>query len=87
MAASFDSPDADSLRELGPREIRTFCLRKGTEGPSTFPENALVIVDIRLLGHSQSGMIADRAERSGVQYLALRSGKGGLARMVAAALQ
>jgi hypothetical protein len=78
---------AESLRELGPSEIRTFCLRKGTEGPDPFPPNALVVVDIRFLGHSQSGMIADRAERSGVQYLAVRSGKGGLARMVAAALQ
>jgi hypothetical protein len=43
-------------------------------------------VDIRFLGHSQSGMIADRAGRNRVQYLAVRSGKGSLARTVAAVL-
>ncbi len=27
---------AESLRELGADEIRTFCLRKGSDGPDTF---------------------------------------------------
>jgi hypothetical protein len=43
-------------------------------------------VDIRFLSHSQSGGILDRAERGGVQHLVVRSGKGGLARVVAGVL-
>ena len=35
---------------------------------------------------SQSGPILDRAARNGVEHLAVRSGKGSLARVVAAAL-
>ena len=45
-----------------------------------------MIVDYRFAGHKQSGMIADRAARSGAQYRALRSGKGSLARNVTQAL-
>jgi hypothetical protein len=77
---------AASLRALGPREIRTFCLRKGSDGPDAFPPTSLVVVDIRFLSHSQSGGILDRAERGGVQHLVVRSGKGGLARVVAGVL-
>jgi hypothetical protein len=74
---------AQSLRALGADEIRTFCLRQGSDGPDVYPPEALVVVDIRFLGHSQSGMIEDRAARSGAQFLAVRSGKGSLARTVA----
>ncbi len=78
---------ARSLHELGAREIRTYCFRKGRgEGPDPFPPGSLVVVDIRWLGHSQSGPILDRAERNGVDHLAVRSGKGNLARAVAAGL-
>jgi hypothetical protein len=77
---------AESLRELGAEDIRAFCLHKGSDGPDSFPASALVVVDIRFVGHSQSGSIANRAERSKAQYLAVRSGKGSLARTVAAAL-
>src|SRR5690349_16157659 len=59
---------ANSLSALGPREIRTFCLRQGSDGPDAYPPDALVIVDYRFAGHKQSGIIADRAERSGAQY-------------------
>jgi len=74
---------AQSLRALGADEIRTFCLRQGSDGPDVYPPEALVVVDIRFVGHSQSGRIEDRAARSGAQFLALRSGKGSLARTVA----
>lgn len=79
---------ASSLHELGAGEIRTYCLRKGrSEGPDPFPPGSLVVVDIRWLGHSQSGLILDRAERNGVDHLVVRSGKGTLARVVAAGLR
>ena len=74
---------AQSLRALGAEEIRTFCLRQGSDGPDIYPPEALVVVDIRFVGHSQSGRIEDRAARSGAQFLAVRSGKGSLARTVA----
>ncbi len=77
---------AESLRALGADEIRTFCLRQGSHGPDAYPPDALVIVDFRFAGHSQSGQIEDRAARSGAQYLTVRSGKGSLARTVAGAL-
>ena len=35
-----------------------------------------VVVDFRIVGHSQSGLIQDRAHRSGAQFLIVRSGKG-----------
>src|SRR6185295_19780440 len=73
---------AQSLRALGADEIRTFCLRQGSDGPDVYPSEALVIVDIRFVGHSQSGVIEDRAARSGARFLAVRSGKGSLARTV-----
>lgn len=76
---------AESLRALGAEDIRTFCLRQGSDGPDAYPPNALVIVDIRFLGHSQSRLVEDRAHRSGAQFLAVRSGKGGLVRTVATA--
>jgi hypothetical protein len=78
---------AESLRALGADDIRTFCLRQGSDGPDAYPADALIVVDFRFLGHSQSALIADRAERSGAQYLGVRSGKGSLARVVAAALE
>jgi hypothetical protein len=78
---------AESLRELGADDIRTFSLRQGSDGPDTFPPGGLVVVDIRFVGHSQSGIIADRTERSEAQDLAVRSGKGSLARTVAGALR
>ncbi len=78
---------AESLRPLGADDTRTFCLRQGSDGPDAYPANALVVVDFRFLGHSQSALIADRAERSGAQYVGVRSGKGSLARVVAAALE
>ena len=77
---------AESLRALGADEIRTFCLRQGSGGPDAYPPDALVVVDFRFVGHSQSGLIQDRARRSGAQFLAVRSGKGSLARTVASAL-
>ncbi len=77
---------AESLRVLGAGEIRTFCLRQGSDGPDNYPPHALVIIDFRFAGHSQSGVIQDRAARSGAQLLNVRSGKGSLARTVATAL-
>jgi hypothetical protein len=80
---------ARSLRELGASGIRTHCLQSrkgGIDGPDSFPAGSLVVVDIRWLGHSQSRPILDRAERNWVEHLVVRSGKGGLARVVAAAL-
>ncbi|MBA3585681.1 MAG: hypothetical protein H0W36_14395, partial [Gemmatimonadetes bacterium] len=77
---------AGSLRALGAKEVRTFCLRQGSHGPEAYPPGAVVLVDIRFLGHSQSGLIEDRAHRSGARFLTVRAGKGGLARTVAAAL-
>jgi hypothetical protein len=80
---------ARSLRELGASGIRTYCVQSrkgGIDGPDSFPAGSLVVVDIRWLGHSQSRPILDRAERNGVEHLVVRSGKGGLARVVAAAL-
>jgi hypothetical protein len=40
---------ADSLRALGPSEARTFFVRKGGDGPESFPANAVVIMDIRFV--------------------------------------
>jgi hypothetical protein len=77
---------AESLRALGADDIRTFCLRQGSHGPEAYPPDALIVVDFRFAGHSQSGLIEERAGRSGAQFLGLRSGKGGLARTVASAL-
>ena len=77
---------AESLHALGADEIRTDCLRQGSNGPDAYPPGALVVIDFRFAGHSQSGMIQDRATRSGAQFLSVRSGKGGLARTVANAL-
>jgi hypothetical protein len=77
-----------SLRELGASGIRTYCVQSrkgGIDGPDSLPAGSLVVVDIRWLGHSQSRPILDRAERR-VEHLVVRSGKGGLARVVAAAL-
>lgn len=76
----------EPLRRLGARDIRTFCLRKGSLGPETFPADALVVLDLRFVGHSQSAGIAQPAERSGVLCLPVKSGKGSLARTVASAL-
>lgn len=78
---------ADSLRVLGARDVRAFCVHKGSLGPETFPADAMVIMDIRFVSHTHSREIAERARRSGAQYLAVRSGKGSLARKVAAALE
>lgn len=80
---------ARALRELGAADIRTYCLQSrkgGVDGPDSFPPGSLVVVDIRFLGHSQSGPILDRAARNGAEHLVVRSGKGSLARVVAAAL-
>jgi hypothetical protein len=77
---------AAALRTLGPDDIRTFCLRQGSDGPDAYPSDSLIIVDFRFVSHSQSGLIADRAHRSGAQYLRVRSGRGHLARTVASAL-
>jgi hypothetical protein len=77
----------ESLGALGPADVRVFCLGKGSDGPDSYPPGSLVIVDIRFVGHSQSGMIAARAERSRAEYLAVRSGKGSLARTVAVSLR
>jgi hypothetical protein len=77
---------AESLRALGADEIRTFCLRQGSTGPDAYPPDALIVVDCRFVGHSQSGMVGDRAGRSRAQFLTVRSGKGSLARSVAGAL-
>ena len=66
---------ARSLHELGAREIRTYCLRKGRgEGPDPFPPGSLVVVDIRWLGHSQSGR--SWTGRSGTAWTTWRCGRG-----------
>ena len=49
---------AESLRGLGAVEVRTYCLRKGTTGPETFPPTALVVVDIRFAGRSGRAQLA-----------------------------
>lgn len=78
-----------SLRELGATDIRTYRIearKRAIDGPDLFPPGSLVVVDVRFMGHSQSGPILDRAARNGVEHLVVRSGKGSLARVVAAAL-
>lgn len=77
---------AQSLRALGASDIRTFCLRQGSDGPDGYPADALIIADFRFAGHSQSGLIQARAARSAAQFLSVRSGKGSLVRTVARAL-
>lgn len=77
---------AESLRPLGPRDIRTYCVQKGSLGPETFPAKALVVLDVRFMAHKHSIAIEGRARRSGVEYLRVNSGKGGLARAVVAGL-
>lgn len=77
---------AETLWALGPRDIRTYCVQKGSLGPETFPPTALVIADVRFMGHKHSNAVEIRARRSGAEYLRVNSGKGGLARAVVAAL-
>jgi hypothetical protein len=76
----------ESLGVLGAKGVRTYCVHKGSLGPETFPAGALVVLDLRFVGHKHSIPIEDRARKSGAEYLPVKSGKGGLARAVAAAL-
>jgi hypothetical protein len=76
----------ESLRALGPRDVRKFCVHKGSLGPETFPPRAVVVLDIRFVSHKHSITIEDRARRSGAEYVRVNSGKGGLVRAVVTAL-
>jgi len=74
------------LERIGAEDPQVHCVHKGTLGPETFPEDAVVVMDLRFLGHKHSERIEARARRSGASYLPVKSGKGGLARAVAEAL-
>jgi hypothetical protein len=73
------------LERIGAEDPQVHCVHKGTLGPETFPEDAVVVMDLRFLGHKHSERIEARARRSGANYLPVKSGKGGLARAVAEA--
>lgn len=77
----------ESLGVLGAKRVRTICVHKDNLGPETFPAGALVVLDLRFVGHKHSIPIEDRARKSGAEYLPVKSGKGGLARAVTAALE
>jgi hypothetical protein len=73
------------LERIGAEEPQVHIVHKGSLGPETFPEDAVVVMDLRFLGHKHSERIEARARRSGANYLPVKSGKGGLARAVAEA--
>ncbi|HJS46941.1 MAG TPA: hypothetical protein VJ773_03030 [Gemmatimonadales bacterium] len=73
------------LERIGAEDPQVHCVHKGTLGPETFPDNSVVVMDLRFLGHKHSERVEARARRSGANYLPVKSGKGGLARAVAEA--
>lgn len=73
------------LERIGAEEPQVHIVHKGSLGPETFPEDAVVVMDLRFLGHKHSERIEARARRSGASYMPVKSGKGGLARAVAEA--
>jgi hypothetical protein len=76
---------ADALRATGAAVEASD--GNGREGvPDSFPEGTIVVCDVRFLSHTWSRRLADRARRSGVTYIEVRAGQGGIVRAVAAAL-
>jgi hypothetical protein len=76
---------ADALRAVGATVSASD--GNGREGvPDSFPDGTIVVCDVRFMAHTWSGRLADRAKRSGVTYIEVRAGQGGIVRAVAAAL-
>jgi hypothetical protein len=76
---------ADALRAAGAAvEVSDGNGREGV--PDSFAESTIVVCDVRFMSHTWSGRLADRARRSGVTYIEVRAGQGGIVRAVAAAL-
>jgi hypothetical protein len=74
---------ADALRALGAEDVRLYEFRQGRPGPDAFPAGAVVVVDVRFVGHQHTVDIEARVRRSDVIYVPLQAGEGGLAARLA----
>jgi hypothetical protein len=52
--------------------------------PDRFPPGALVVCDVRFIGHAAADRVRTAAGRSGLDVLEVRAGQGGIVRAVAA---
>lgn len=75
------------LGRIGAADPRVLNPHKGTWGPERFPAGAVVVMDLRFVGHNQSEILEERARLSGAVYVPVKSGVGGLARAVAETLE
>ncbi len=71
---------ADELRQAGAEVV---VHEANGKMPDRFPAEALVVCDVRFIGHAAADRVRAAAARSGTRVLEVRAGQGGIVRAVA----